>query len=106
MRKIHIDEEEWAARKLRLSTMQIVALGFMGIILAGGLLLWLPFSNRQPISFLDALFTAVTCVCVTGLVTVVPATQVYTDRQRDHAGAYSDRRTGRDRLYIGIFSVA
>ena len=92
MRKIHIDEEEWAARKLRLSTMQIVALGFMGIILAGGLLLWLPFSNRQPISFLDALFTAVTCVCVTGLVTV--------------AGAYSDRRTGRDRLYIGIFSVA
>ena len=36
MRKIHIDEEEWAARKLRLSTMQIVALGFMGIILAGG----------------------------------------------------------------------
>ena len=52
MRKIHIDEEEWAARKLRLSTMQIVALGFMGIILAGGLLLWLPFSNRQPISFL------------------------------------------------------
>ncbi|MDE8701266.1 potassium transporter KtrB, partial [[Ruminococcus] lactaris] len=68
-------EEEWAARKLRLSTMQIVALGFMGIILAGGLLLWLPFSNRQPISFLDALFTAVTCVCVTGLVTVVPATQ-------------------------------
>lgn len=75
MRKIHIDEEGWAARKLRLSTMQIVALGFMGIILAGGLLLWLPFSNRQPISFLDALFTAVTCVCVTGLVTVVPATQ-------------------------------
>lgn len=75
MRKIHIDEEGWAVRKLRLSTMQIVALGFMGIILAGGLLLWLPFSNRQPISFLDALFTAVTCVCVTGLVTVVPATQ-------------------------------
>jgi len=75
MRKIHIDEEGWAARKLRLSTMQIVALGFMGIILAGGLLLWQPFSNRQPISFLDALFTAVTCVCVTGLVTVVPATQ-------------------------------
>lgn len=37
MRKIHIDEEGWAARKLRLSTMQIVALGFMGIILAGGL---------------------------------------------------------------------
>ena len=46
MRKIHIDEEEWAARKLRLSTMQIVALGFMGIILAGGLLLWMLCSLR------------------------------------------------------------
>ena len=31
---------------------------------------------------------------------------VYTDRKRDHAGAYSDRRTGRDRLYVGILSAA
>ena len=102
MRKIHIDEEEWAARKLRLSTMQIVALGFMGIILAGGLLLWLPFSN-----FVSG------CSVHCGYVRLCDRTgdgctgnAVYTDRQRDHAGAYSDRRTGRDRLYIGIFSVA
>ena len=39
------------------------------------MLLWLPFSNHQPIRYIDELFTAVTCVCVTGLVTVVPAAQ-------------------------------
>lgn len=55
--------------------MQIIVLGFMGVIFAGGILLWLPVSNQQPITFLDALFTSTTAVCVTGLVTVVPATQ-------------------------------
>lgn len=106
MRKIHIDEEGWAARKLRLSTMQIVALGFMGIILAGGLLLWLPFS-KPAANFVSG------CSVHCGYVRLCDRTgdgctgnAVYTDRQRDHAGAYSDRRTGRDRLYIGIFSVA
>lgn len=55
--------------------MQILALGFMGVILAGGVLLSLPFCNRQPITFSDALFTSTTAVCVTGLVTVTPAVQ-------------------------------
>lgn len=64
-----------ALKKNRLSTMQILALGFLGTILLGGVLLYLPICNQQPISFLDALFTAVTAVCVTGLVTIVPATQ-------------------------------
>lgn len=58
-----------------LSTMQILAAGFLGIILLGGFLLWLPISNTRPIAFMDALFTSVTAVCVTGLVTVVPAVQ-------------------------------
>lgn len=62
-------------RRLRLSTIQIVALGFLGVILIGAFLLWLPPCNQRPIPFLDALFTAVTSVCVTGLVTVVPAQQ-------------------------------
>ncbi len=62
-------------KKNKLSTMQILALGFLGTILLGGVLLYLPVCNRQPITFLDALFTSVTAVCVTGLVTVVPATQ-------------------------------
>ena len=37
----------------------------------GGLLLWLPFSNpRGAISFLDALFTSTSALCVTGLTVV------------------------------------
>ncbi|MCL2864931.1 MAG: potassium transporter KtrB [Lachnospiraceae bacterium] len=57
------------------STVRIVSMGFLGIILMGSLLLWLPISNREPIAYLDALFTATSAICVTGLVTIVPATQ-------------------------------
>lgn len=60
---------------IHISTMQMIALGFLGVILLGAFLLWLPISNQQPITFVDALFTSVTSVCVTGLVTIVPATQ-------------------------------
>lgn len=62
-------------RNIRYSTMQILAAGFFGIIFIGGIILWLPISNTQPISFVDALFTATTAVCVTGLVTITPAVQ-------------------------------
>lgn len=68
-------EKTKSPRKVRLSTMQIIALGFFGVIFLGGLILWLPVCNQKPIAFLDALFTSVTSVCVTGLVTVVPAEQ-------------------------------
>ncbi|MDO5401003.1 MAG: potassium transporter TrkG [Eubacteriales bacterium] len=49
---------------------QIMVLGFAGVILAGALLLSLPVSaaDGTGASFLDALFTATTSVCVTGLV--------------------------------------
>ncbi len=70
-----MDEKKKSSRRVRLTTMQIVALGFFGVIFLGGVLLWMPFSNQKPIEFIDALFTSVTCVCVTGLVTVVPAEQ-------------------------------
>lgn len=62
-------------KSIRWNTLQITALGFLGIILLGGLLLYLPISNTRPIAFIDALFTSVTSVCVTGLVTVTPASQ-------------------------------
>ncbi len=62
-------------RSIRWNTLQITALGFLGIIFLGGLLLYLPVSNTRPIAFTDALFTSVTSVCVTGLVTVTPASQ-------------------------------
>lgn len=62
-------------KNIRWNTLRVTAAGFLGIILLGAVLLYLPVSNTQPISFLDALFTSVTSVCVTGLVTVVPAVQ-------------------------------
>lgn len=70
-----MEDKKKTPRRIRLTTMQIVALGFVGVIFFGGVVLCLPFCNRQPIEFIDALFTSVTCVCVTGLVTVIPAEQ-------------------------------
>ena len=62
-------------KSVRWNTLQITAVGFLGVIFLGGILLYLPVSNTQPIAFIDALFTSVTSVCVTGLVTIVPASQ-------------------------------
>ncbi len=62
-------------RSWSFSPTQIILLGFLGVILAGTLLLCLPFatSSGEPASFVDALFTATTSVCVTGLVVVETA---------------------------------
>jgi trk system potassium uptake protein TrkH len=56
---------------------QIMVVGFALLILVGGILLALPVCNAdgQWLNFIDALFTSCTAVCVTGLVTIVPATQ-------------------------------
>jgi len=56
--------------QIKLSPMQIIALSFGGIILLGTLLLSLPVASRsgQAVSVLDALFTATSATCVTGLV--------------------------------------
>ena len=44
---------------------------FAAVILTGGLLLWFPFSaTKDPLRFVDALFTSTSAVCVTGLVVV------------------------------------
>lgn len=60
----------------RLTTTQIITFSFLFVILLGTLLLTTPAAaadgNATP--FMDALFTATTCVCVTGLVTVTTAT--------------------------------
>ena len=49
---------------------QIIILGFLGIILAGALLLMLPVSSQAGVftPFPNALFTATSATCVTGLV--------------------------------------
>ncbi len=54
----------------RITVFQIIALGFAAMILIGALLLTLPAASRAPGSapFSDCLFTAVSAVCVTGLV--------------------------------------
>ena len=54
----------------RLSTTQVIALMFAGIILLGAVLLTLPLSSRNGVScgFFPALFTATSATCVTGLV--------------------------------------
>lgn len=62
--------EEIIRRKRRLSSFQIIILGFAAVILLGALLLMLPISttggNVTP--FNETLFTATSAVCVTGLV--------------------------------------
>ena len=62
-------------KSIRWNTLRITALGFLSVIFSGGILLYLPVSNAKPIAFIDAMFTAVSAVCVTGLVTIVPASQ-------------------------------
>ena len=57
-------------RKTHLTSGRKIVLCFLGVILAGAVLLSLPIS-RNPgtsLSFLDALFTATSATCVTGLV--------------------------------------
>lgn len=56
--------------KKRLSSFQVILLGFAGVILLGALLLMLPISSAERVitPFNEALFTSTSAVCVTGLV--------------------------------------
>lgn len=58
------------SRGPRLSSFQIIFLGFAAVILTGAVLLSLPVATRtgEATPFFDALFTATSAVCVTGLV--------------------------------------
>ena len=62
--------------KSGMSYTQIIALGYFLMVLAGALLLMLPFAARsgERTDFLTALFTATTSTCVTGLVVADTAT--------------------------------
>lgn len=66
---------EFSEQKLNLSRTyfnpaQIFILSFLTIILLGSLLLMLPKATHNGISFIDALFTSTSAVCVTGLIVV------------------------------------
>ena len=66
----HLVSRERKRRVLRAT--QIVVLSFAGVILAGALLLMLPFASRsgESCGFMTALFTATSATCVTGLIVV------------------------------------
>ena len=59
-------------KKIIFSTTQIILLSFLAAILLGSVLLALPISaaDGEAVPYLDALFTATTSTCVTGLVTL------------------------------------
>ena len=59
-------------KKFTLTTTHIIMLSFLVTILVGSFLLALPISSAsgQAVPYLDALFTATTATCVTGLVTL------------------------------------
>lgn len=60
-------------RKIKISPSMFIFLSFFIVIIIGAFLLWLPFSTKEGLDnlgFIDALFTATSCVCVTGLTVV------------------------------------
>lgn len=63
-------------RKFKLSVWQYLAIGYLVVILLGSILLSLPFAteNGTPTVYIDAIFTAVSATCVTGLIPVDTAT--------------------------------
>ena len=80
-------------RKRRLSSFQIIILGFAGVILLGALLLMLPISTTAGgvTPFNETLFTATSAVCVTGLVVQL----LVSLWASGHSDADSDWRTWR-----------
>ncbi|WP_330588145.1 TrkH family potassium uptake protein [Anaerosporobacter faecicola] len=59
-------------KKIKFSTTQMIVFGFLAAIILGTALLMLPFATREgeTTKLVDALFTATTSICVTGLTTV------------------------------------
>ena len=70
-------------RKFTVSPPRILVAGFMAIIVLGAGLLMLPFAHaaESPPTFVDALFTATSATCVTGLVVVDTGTYWTTSGQ-------------------------
>lgn len=58
------------AGQFRIAPPALLAAGFLALIFVGALLLWLPISVHQPVSFLNSLFSATSAVTITGLSTV------------------------------------
>ena len=63
-------EQQVNYKRSTLNPAQLFIFSFLGIVLLGTVLLTLPNATYAGISFLDALFTATSAVCVTGLIVV------------------------------------
>lgn len=66
--------------KNKISPTKTLVLGMLILIFIGAIILKLPISNKEgkTINFVDAFFTSTSAVCVTGLVTKIPAEQFST----------------------------
>ena len=61
---------KFTLKKSYLNPAQLFITSFLGIIILGTSLLMLPKATHEGISFIDALFTSTSAVCVTGLIVV------------------------------------
>lgn len=65
-----ISEVKFSYKRTLLNPAQLFVVSFFSIILAGTFLLLLPNASYEGLTFIDALFTATSAVCVTGLIVV------------------------------------
>ena len=69
-----LSDHDFNLNRTFLNPAQFFILSFLTVVLVGALLLMMPNATTQPLSFIDALFTATSAVCVTGLIVVDTAT--------------------------------
>ncbi|MBO6224691.1 MAG: ATPase, partial [Psychrobacter sp.] len=69
-----MSDHDFNLKRTFLNPAQFFILSFVSVVLIGALLLMMPNATTQPLSFIDALFTATSAVCVTGLIVVDTAT--------------------------------
>ena len=69
---MHVCGKKESMKRIRLTTTQIILISFLLVIFTGSILLAMPISSADGIAvpYIDALFTATTSTCVTGLVTL------------------------------------
>jgi len=74
---MRIKKLQYFLRNLTSHPAQTIMLSFFGVILAGTILLMMPFSveDGETIGFINSLFTAASATCVTGLTVVDTATK-------------------------------
>lgn len=70
--------ETVVVKKKQTNPIMLVVLGYLLLISVGAIVLCTPVATREPLSFLQALFTATSAVCVTGL-SVIEIGSSFTD---------------------------